>query len=160
MKKLLFLTLFLPSLVYSQNKKYYIEANVGQSTTINYEDEVVDIVDMSVTYANNKTNNVSVLFGTNIDMGDYSLIDIQIGFSYPYIITGKIGVGSYFGKNEQIAFIMGFRPYPLTCYAQLNIRSNTKVHLVISGELGTGSDISLGTRSLINAGLRIPIIKR
>jgi hypothetical protein len=92
-------------------------------------------------------------------MGDYSLIDIQLGLSYPYIVTGKVGVGSYYGKKEQIAIILGIRPYPLSGYAQLNIRPNNKLHFVICGEIGTGSDVSLGNRSLINIGLRFPIKK-
>lgn len=157
MKKLLLLTLLLPGFIYSQSKQFYIEANGGMSTTINYEDEVVDIVDMSVTYEDNIRPTASLMVGANIDMGDNSLIDIQVGLSYPYIFTGKIGVGSYYGKNEQFAIIIGCRPYPLAGYAQLNFRPNNRLQIVVSGELGTGADVSLGTRSLINAGLRFPI---
>ena len=157
MKKILLLTLLIPGLLWSQNKQFYIEANGGMSTTINYEDEVVDIVDMSVTYEDNIRPTASLMVGANIDMGDYSLIDVQIGLSYPYIVTGKVGVGSYFGEKEQITFIMGCRPYPLAGYAQLNFRPNNRLQIVVSGELGTGADVSLGTRTLINAGLRFPI---
>tara|TARA_B100000963_G_C22432219_1_gene582672 strand:- start:235 stop:723 length:489 start_codon:yes stop_codon:yes gene_type:complete len=157
MKKILLLILLIPELLYSQNKLFYVEANAGVSTTVNYEDEVVDIVDMSVTYENNDRFMGSLSIGTNIPMGDYSLIDVQIGLSYPYILTGKVGVGSYYGKREQIAIILGVRPYPLMGYAQLNIRPNTGLHFVVCGEIGTGSDISLGTRSMFNFGLRYPI---
>lgn len=156
-KTILILALLLPTLIYSQTKQYYIEANGGMSTTVNYEDEVVDIVDMSVTYEDNIRPTASLMFGANINMGDYSLVDVQVGFSYPYIVTGKIGVGSYFGEREQITFIMGCRPYPLAGYAQLNFRPNTGLQIVVSGELGTGADVSLGTRTLFNAGLRFPI---
>ena len=157
MKKILLLILLIPGLLYSQNKLFYVEANAGVSTTVNYEDEVVDIVDMSVTYENNDRFMGSLSIGTNIPMGDYSLIDVQIGLSYPYILTGKVGVGSYYGKREQIAIILGVRPYPLMGYAQLNIRPNTGLHFVVCGEIGTGGDISLGTRSMFNFGLRYPI---
>ena len=156
-KTILILALLLPTLIYSQKRKFYGEVNVGMSSTVNYEDEVVDIVDMSVTYEDNIRPTASLLFGTNIDMGDYSLIDVQIGLSYPYILTGKVGVGSYYGEREQIALILGVRPYPLMGYAQLNIRPNTGLHFVVCGEIGTGSDISLGTRSMFNFGLRCPI---
>ena len=157
MKKILLLILLIPKLLYSQNKLFYVEANAVVSTTVNYEDEVVDIVDMSVTYENNDRFMGSLSIGTNIPMGDYSLIDIQIGLSYPYILTGKVGVGSYYGKREQIAIVLGVRPYPLMGYAQLNIRPNTGLHFVVCGEIGTGGDISLGTRSMFNFGLRYPI---
>ena len=157
MKKILLLILLVPELLYSQNKLFYVEANAGVSTTINYDEEVVDIVDMSVTYENNDRFMGSLSVGTYIPMGDYSLIDIQLGLSYPYIVTGRVGVGSYFGEREQIAFVAGIRPYPLTGYAQLNIRPNTGLHFTICGEVGTGSDISLGTRSIFNFGLRYPI---
>ena len=157
MKKILLLILLIPELLYSQNKLFYVEANAGVSTTVNYEDEVVDIVDMGVTYENNDRFIGSLSIGTNIPMGDYSLIDIQLGLSYPYIVTGKVGVGSYYGEREQIAIILGVRPYPLMGYAQLNIRPNTGLHFVVCGEIGTGSDISLGTRSMFNFGLRYPI---
>jgi len=157
MKKILLLILLIPELLYSQNKLFYVEVNAGVSTTVNYEDEVVDIVDMGVTYENNDRFMGSLSIGTNIPMGDYSLIDIQLGLSYPYIVTGKVGVGSYYGEREQIAIILGVRPYPLMGYAQLNIRPNTGLHFVVCGEIGTGSDISLGTRSMFNFGLRYPI---
>jgi len=160
MKKLLLILILLVSnILHSQKNQFYIETNGGVSTTVNYEDQVVDIVDMSVTYENNIKPTFSLLFGVNIPMGDYSLIDIQLGLSYPYIVTGKVGVGSYYGKKEQIAIILGIRPYPLSGYAQLNIRPNNKLHFVICGEIGTGSDVSLGNRSLINIGLRFPIKK-
>ena len=160
MKKLLLtLTLLTSVITYSQNKQYYIEVNGGVSTTINSEDEVIDYTDMSVTYEDNTKPTASLLFGTNIPMGDFSLIDLQIGFSYPYIVSGKIGVGSYFGRKEFIAFIMGVRPYPLSVYSQLNIRQNNKLHFFLCGELGTGADVSLGVTNAINLGLRIPLLK-
>tara|TARA_B100000927_G_scaffold231838_1_gene191883 strand:- start:89 stop:583 length:495 start_codon:yes stop_codon:yes gene_type:complete len=156
-KTILILAILLPTLIYSQKRKFYGEVNLGMSTTVNYEDEVVDIVDMSVTYEDNIRPTASLLFGANIDMGDYSLIDVQLGLSYPYIVTGKIGVGSYYGKDEQYSFVIGCRPYPLAGYGQLSIRPNTGWQIVLSGEIGTGADISLGTRSLFNLGLRLPI---
>jgi hypothetical protein len=160
MKKLLLtLTLLTSVISHSQNKQYYIEVNGGVTTTINSEDEVVDITDMSVTYEDNTKPTVSLLFGTNIPMGDFSLIDLQIGFTYPYIVSGKIGVGSYFGDKEFIGFIMGVRPYPLSVYSQLNIRQNNNLHFVLCGELGTGADVSLGVTNSINVGLRIPLLK-
>ena len=71
MKKLLLtLTLLNSVITYSQNKQYYIEVNGGVTTTINSEDEVIDYTDMSVTYEDNTKPNVSLLFGTNIPMGD------------------------------------------------------------------------------------------
>ena len=158
MKKLVVLLTLLTSVItHSQNKQYYIEVNGGVTTTINSEDEVIDYTDMSVTYEDNTKPTVSLLFGTNIPMGDFSLIDLQIGFSYPYIVSGKIGVGSYFGDKEFIGFIMGVKPYPLSVYSQLNIRQNNKLHFVLCGELGTGADVSLGVTNSINAGLRIPL---
>lgn len=141
MKKLLLLTLLIPGLLWSQNKQFYAEKNIG--LTLDYEDSAGIMA--------------SALFGTYIEMGDYSLIDVQVGLSYPYIVTGKIGVGSYYGKREQISFIVGCRPYPLTAYAQLNFKPKTGMHFILSGELGTGGDASVNQRSLINAGLRFPI---
>lgn len=159
MKKILLLILLIPGLLYSQNKLFYVETNAGVSTTVNYEDEVVDIVDMSVTYENNDKFMGSLSVGTYIPMGDYSLIDVQLSLSYPYILSGRVGVGSYYGEREQIAIILGVRPYPLTGYVQLNIRPNTGLHFVFCSEIGTGGDISLGTRSIFNVGLRLPIKK-
>ena len=47
MKKILLLILLIPELLYSQNKLFYVEVNAGVSTTVNYEDEVVDIINSS-----------------------------------------------------------------------------------------------------------------
>ena len=91
MKKLLLtLTLLTSVITHSQNKQYYIEVNGGVTTTINSEDEVIDYTDMSVTYEDNTKPTASLLFGTNIPMGDFSLIDLQIGFTYPYIVSGNL----------------------------------------------------------------------
>ena len=154
-KKLILFLLLLPNFIYSQNKNFYVEGNVGLSTTA--IETGIDPTYVTMTYDKSVVPNVSVLLGNVFPMGGYSLVDIQIGLCYPYIVTGKVGAGSYYGKKDQIALILGVRPYPLSAYGQLNIGQKNRSHLIISGELGSGGQIFKGTTSLFNIGLRVPI---
>ena len=155
MKKLLLFLLLLPNLILSQKNQFYLEGNVGTSRLA--IETGIDYTDMTLIYEKKNVLNASALIGCVFPMGDYSLVDVQIGFSYPYIVTGKIGAGSYYGKKDQVAIILGIRPYPLAAYTQVNIGNKNKPHLIISGELGSGGQIFMGTRNLFNAGFRIPI---
>lgn len=155
MNKVLLILLLLPNLLYSQKNGLYLEGNVGISR--NAIETGIDPTYATMTYEKSVKPNVSILMGKIFQMGDYSLVDLQIGLSYPFILTGKIGLGSYYGKNDQFAFILGLRPYPLSGYSQLNIGHKNKTNFIISTELGTGGQIFMGTTSLFNVGLRIPI---
>ena len=155
MKKLLLYLLLLPTILFSQKSNFYLEGNVGLSRTA--IERGIDPTYATMIYDKKVRPNVSVMCGKTFPMGDYSLVDIQVGFSYPYIVTGKIGAGNYYGKKDQVAIILGIRPYPLAAYTQANIGNKNKPHLIISGELGSGGQIFMGTRNLFNAGLRIPI---
>lgn len=155
MNKILLLLLLIPSFLYSQKNGFYIEGNVGISR--NAIETGIDPTYATMTYDKSIKPNVSILIGDIFQMGDYSLVDLQIGLCYPYILTGKIGAGSYYGKNDQFAFILGLRPYPLSAYGQLNIGQKNRSHIVISGELGSGAQVFMGTTSLFNFGLRIPL---
>ena len=154
MKKLLLSLFLLPTLIYSQNK-WYVEGNVGISR--HAIETGIDPTYMTMTYNKSIKPNVSVLVGKEFPLGDYSLFDLQIGVSYPHIVTGKIGAGNYYGKKDQVALILGIRPWPLAGYAQLNIGKKDKTHMVISSELGSAGQVFNGTTSLFNIGLRFPI---
>lgn len=153
MKKLLLLLLLLPILIYSQNN-WYVEGNIGMSR--HAIEAGINPVDATMTYDKSTKPNISVLIGNEFPFGDYSLIDIQIGASYPHLVTGKIGAGNYYGKKHLVALIFGVRPYPLAVYSQLNIGKKDKIYGVISTELGSAGQIFNGTTSLFNIGVRLP----
>jgi hypothetical protein len=154
MKKLLLSALLFPAVVYSQNN-WYAEGNVGISR--HAIETGINPVDATMTYDKSVKPNVSVLIGKQIAYGDYSLIDVQIGLSYPHIVTGKIGAGNYYGKRHRTSLILGVRPYPLAAYAQFNVGEKNGTRFIISTEVGSAGQIFNGVTSLFNAGLRIPI---
>tara|TARA_R110000751_G_C13633367_1_gene466117 strand:- start:234 stop:674 length:441 start_codon:yes stop_codon:yes gene_type:complete len=141
MKKLLILLLF-PICVIGQTKHYpYAELNGG----------------IAINWEKNLCSTASALIGTTIDMGDYSLIDLQIGLAIPSRITGKVGVGSYFGKNESISLLAGCRIYPLMFYSQLILGQREALQFIMCGEIGGGGPKSLNFRSMFNVGFRCHI---
>lgn len=152
MKKLLFL--LLPLAAHSQNTNWYAEGNVGISR--HAIEAGINPVDATMTYDKSVKPNISVLIGNEFPLGDYSVLDIQIGASYPHLVTGKIGAGNYYGKKHLVALIFGVRPYPLAVYSQLNIGKKDKIHGVISAELGSAGQVFNGTTSLFNIGVRLP----
>lgn len=153
MKKLLLLVLLFPAVVYSQNN-WYVEGNIGMSR--HAIEAGINPVDATMTYDKSIKPNISVLIGNEFPLGDYSVLDIQIGTSYPHLVTGKIGAGNYYGKNHQVALIFGIRPYPLAVYSQLNMGKKDKIHGVVSIELGSAGQRFAGTTSLFNIGVRLP----
>ena len=139
--KLILLLLF-PICVMGQAKHYpYVELNGG--VAINWEKQLGSIS--------------SVLIGTTVDMGDYSLIDFQVGLSTHSAFTAKVGLGSYFGKKENISLLAGCRIYPLMFYSQLNFGKRESIQFIICGEIGGGGPKSLDLRSMFNVGIRYPI---
>ena len=141
MNKLLIILLF-PICVMGQDKCHpYVEVNSG----------------FGFDYWSIIHSTAAVSAGTTIEMGDYSLIDLQIGIGIPSIVTGKVGLGSYFGKNECISLIIGCRPYPLMIYSQINIGQIGKFQFMASSEIGGGGPKSLDFRYLHNIGFRWPI---
>lgn len=155
MKTILLTLLMLPTFLLCQSNKIYFEGNVGLSTTA--IETGIDPTYATMTYDKKVRTNVSILLGKEFQLGDYSLVDLQVGLCYPYIVTGKIGAGNYYGKNDQFALVLGLRPYPLAGYAQFNVGKKDGTRLIISTELGSGGQIFMGTTSLFNAGLRIPL---
>lgn len=149
MKKLLLLLLLFPIHITGQTRQFrpdkqpYIEVNTG----------------IGVEYRWKVSNRpfTSITFGTTIDMGDYSLIDMQAGFGFPSVVTGKFGLGSYLGKKETIPMILGVRLYPIMLYTQLYIPHKNQGLFSVTIEIGTGGSRALGYTNILNIGYKWPI---
>ena len=139
MNKLLLILLLLPASLIGQKKFYpYVEANAG----------------VAIDYWKASHPAASLMLGSTFNMGDYSLVDVQIGAAIPSIITGKIGVGSYFGQKQNMSIIGGCRIYPLMFYGQFTLGQVETFQFVLSGEVGGGGPKSLDLKYLFNAGFR------
>lgn len=57
----------------------------------------------------------SVLWGTTFINQDNFIFEYEVGFAFPTIVTGKIGVGKRFNTTN---VILGLRPWPFNLYAQ------------------------------------------
>jgi len=149
MKKLLLILLF-PICVMGQTREFrpdhqtFIELNAG--------------VGVEPEWQVNKYPFASVTINHTIDMGDYSLIDLQAGLAFPSIFTAKVGAGNYYGKKENVSLVIGCRLYPLMLYSQLNIDQDDGFKFAISTEVGTGGRISSGYKGIFSFSCKWPII--
>lgn len=65
----------------------------------------------------------SVLWGTTFINQENLIFEYEVGFAFPTLVTGKIGVGKRFNNTN---VIIGVRPWPLNLYLQTSF-SSTKV---------------------------------
>jgi hypothetical protein len=96
----------------------------------------------------------SVLIGTRLDFKNNLLLDLEGGIAIPGYATAKLGVGTYIKKENNSAFIVGFRPWPMHGYAQINFPESKIGQWILSGELGNGSKFSLYSSAILNFGYR------
>ncbi len=149
MKKILLLLLLLPTILLSQTRQFrpdkqtYIEANTGIGVVGDW-----DVSSRPFT---------SLFIGRTIDFGDYSLMDISVGLSYPFIASAKFGLGSYYGQKENTTIILGVRVRPAMIYSQLHTKIKDKGFFTFSLELGTGKDEVVGYTHLLNVGWKYPL---
>ena len=151
MKKLIII-LFFPFFISAQGE--YFEVNAGVARIDSYWD-----------YG----PGVSALIGKRFEFDESNfLVDMQIGLAFPSILTAKIGVGGYLDKEKKVAIIAGVRPWPLHCYAQVNLKEGVKGEWIISSEVGsalifddsTDYGLSLESLFIINFGYRWNIGKK
>tara|TARA_B110001452_G_scaffold266294_1_gene272795 strand:+ start:1916 stop:2302 length:387 start_codon:yes stop_codon:yes gene_type:complete len=57
----------------------------------------------------------SALWGTTFINQDNFIFEYEVGFAFPTIVTGKMGVGKRFNITN---VILGLRPWPFNLYAQ------------------------------------------
>lgn len=149
MKKILLLLLLFPCILLSQKRQFrpdkqtYIEANTGIGVVGDW-----DVSNRPFT---------SLFIGRTIDFGDYSLMDISVGLSYPFIASAKFGLGSYYGQKENTTIILGVRVRPAMVYTQLHTKIKDKGFFTFSLELGTGNDEVVGYTHLLNIGWKYPL---
>ena len=55
----------------------------------------------------------SALWGTTLINQDNFIFEYEVGFAFPTIVTGKIGVGKRFNTTN---VIVGLRPWPFNLY--------------------------------------------
>jgi hypothetical protein len=121
----------------------YLEWNVGLAS--------IDINDVLV---KGFFPGTSVLIGTRVDFENNLLLDLEGGIAIPGYATAKLGVGTYIKKENNSAFIVGFRPWPMHGYAQINFPESKTGQWILSGELGNGSKFSLYSSAILNFGYR------
>ena len=152
MKSLLLILLLLPTLLFGQTRVFrpdnqiYVEANTGIGVIEDWE-----VSNLPFT---------SLCIGRTSDFGDYSLIDISAGISFPEIWTAKIGLGSYYdmGGHENASIILGIRFRPVMIYAQYHIKIKDLGFFTFSAELGTGQSGRAEYTNLLNVGWKWPLV--
>ena len=95
----------------------------------------------------------SALWGTTFINKENLIFEYEVGFAFPTIVTGKIGVGKRFNTTN---VIVDLRPWPTTVYLQTSF-STTKEKSWIASIEGSplGEDITTGN---INVGNRWNIL--
>ena len=90
----------------------------------------------------------SVLWGTTFINQDNFIFEYEVGFAFPTIVTGKIGVGKRFNTTN---VIVGLRPWPTTVYLQTSFSTTKEKSWIASIE---GNPIDFGSIGNINVGYR------
>ena len=95
----------------------------------------------------------SALWGTTFINKENLIFEYEVGFAFPTLVTGKIGVGKRFNNTS---VVIGVRPWPTTVYLQTSF-STTKEKSWIASIEGSplGEDIIIGN---INVGYRWNIL--
>jgi hypothetical protein len=143
MKHLLIALLLIPTILLGQTRVFrpdnqiYVEANAGIG--VSGGSPIIP----AFSTKDWKISNLpftSLCIGYTSDVGDYSLIDISIGGSFPDIWTAKFGLGSYYdmGGHANASIILGIRLNPGMIYAQYHIKIKQLGFFTFCTEMGTG----------------------
>jgi hypothetical protein len=91
----------------------------------------------------------SALWGTTFINQENVIFEYEVGFAFPLLVTGKIGVGKRFNTTN---IVVGVRPWPFNLYAQTSF-STTKNKSWIASIEGNplGEGFTIGN---INVGYR------
>ena len=99
---------------------------------------------------------VSALWGTTFINQENLIFEYEVGFAFPTLVTGKIGVGKRFNNTN---VVVGVRPFPFNLYAQTSFSTNKNRSWIASFEanpMGSDNRLSLGN---FNFGYRWKIDK-
>jgi len=132
MKRIILILSIVPLLTFSQSKNIYKEFNFG-----------IAVLDGEV------WPGASFLIGNTSYYSNNTLLDYQIGVAYPSIFTGKVGFGIVY---EDIAAIIGFRPWPTCPYLQLSIKE--RHNLSIEYHINHGTEYFGEAEALLTYGIR------
>jgi len=143
MKHLLLALLLIPTLLLGQtrvfrpDKQIYIEANTGIGV---FGGRPIISAFSTKDWKVSNLPFTSLCVGYTSDMGDYSLIDVSAGVSFPDVWTAKFGLGSYYdmGGHENASIILGVRFNPGMIYAQYHIKIKDLGFFTFCAEMGTG----------------------
>tara|TARA_B100000886_G_scaffold31295_1_gene19596 strand:- start:1488 stop:1895 length:408 start_codon:yes stop_codon:yes gene_type:complete len=123
MKKILLILFICPIVSYSQFNETYKEFNFGI-----YSGKEI-IVCPGASFLWGKTNYLQY----------NTLLDYQIGFALPTIITGKVGFGI---GDQDYATILGIRPFPTSSYVQFSFKEKYNIAFEYSPIDFNGGDFS------------------
>lgn len=90
----------------------------------------------------------SALWGNTFINQENIIFEYEVGFAFPTLVTGKIGVGKRFNNTN---VIIGVRPWPLNLYLQTSFSTTKEKSWIASIE---GSLIDFGSIGNINVGYR------
>ena len=91
----------------------------------------------------------SALWGTTYVNQENLIFEYEVGFAFPTLVTGKIGVGKRFNDTN---VVVGVRPWPFNLYLQTSFSSTKDKSWIASIEGNPlGELISIGN---INVGYR------
>ena len=93
----------------------------------------------------------SFLWGKTNYLQYNTLLDYQIGFALPTIITGKVGFGI---GDQDYATILGIRPFPTSSYVQFSFKEKYNIAFEYSPMYFNGGDPFSGRGFIVCYGYR------
>ena len=111
-------------------------------------------------YDNEIYPGASFLWGRTYINENNFIFEHEVGFAFPSIITGKLGIGKKINNTE---ITMGVRPLPFNLYLQSSLKKKEKGYWIVSIEFDpfySDSFSLFGSRAILNFGYRWHITKK
>lgn len=122
---------------------------VQKSSFVEWNFGIALISDLSIPFPG-----TSVLWGQTFTKENNLVLEYELGFALPTVVTGKFGIGKKINETKVTA---GVRPFPLNLYIQSSFNPKEKGYWICSLEVNplhvAGESVSL-SKMILNFGFR------
>ena len=93
----------------------------------------------------------SALWGTTFINKENLIFEYEVGFAFPTLVTGKLGIGKKFNNTK---VVVGIRPFPFNIYGQSSFFVDENGYWIVSLEYNPMNPSDSFSRGILNFGYR------
>ena len=93
----------------------------------------------------------SALWGTTFINKENLIFEYEVGFAFPTLVTGKLGIGKKFNDTR---VVVGIRPFPFNVYGQSSFAKSESGYWIASIEYNPMNSRDRFSNALLNFGYR------